>query len=95
MCFPGGTGLPDPVGGIGEVLMNLMDWLLGIFGMLAVIAFVISGIQYLLAAGDERQAETAKRNMKYSIIGIAVALSAYIIIDAISCMFGSGGFFIC
>lgn len=81
VCFPGTTGLSSQP--VAMLLMNLMNWLLGIFGFIAIIAFVISGLQYLLAAGDEGMAETAKRNMKYSIIGIIVALSGYVIIQAI------------
>ena len=61
-----------------------MKWLLGIFGFLAVIAFVISGIQYLMAAGDEDQAKAAKRNVQYSIVGIIVALSGFVILTAIN-----------
>ena len=61
-----------------------MNWLLALFGIIAIIAFVISGIQYLVSAGDEGIAETAKRNMKFAIIGVIVALSGWIIISAIT-----------
>ena len=60
-----------------------MNWLMVVFGSIAIIAFVVSGIQYLTAAGDEKGLETAKRNMTYSIIGVIVALSAFVIIKAI------------
>jgi hypothetical protein len=93
--MPQGTGLPTSP--VSSIIGRAMAWLLAMFGMIAIIAFVISGLQYLTAAGDENQAETAKRNMKYSIIGVMVGLAAYIIIDAIGCMLGSstinGGFF--
>lgn len=81
VCIPGGTGLSSY--SVEYLLMLLMNWLLGIFGFIAIIAFVISGSQYMLAAGDDSAAETAKRNMKYSIIGITVALSGFVIIYAI------------
>lgn len=86
VCFPGGTGLPSPSNGIAGVLAGFMNWLLLIFSTIGIIAFVISGIQYLTAAGDESQAETAKKNMKFAMIGVLVGLSAYLIIDAIRCM---------
>lgn len=92
VCFPGGTGLSEAP--VADLLIKLMNWLLAIFGFLAIIAFVISGIQYFMAAGDEKTAETAKRNMKYSIIGIVVTLSGWIIIQAIdSALSGSSVFF--
>ncbi len=84
VCFPdaAATGLSNT--SVETILKNFMNWTLAIFGFLGIIAFVISGMQYLMAAGDESTIETAKRNMKYSIIGIAVALSGFVIIQAIS-----------
>ncbi|MDQ1283823.1 MAG: hypothetical protein QG620_171 [Patescibacteria group bacterium] len=83
--IPNGSevGLPDPSGGIAAVIKNVLSWMLGIIGMIAIIAFVISGLQYLTSRGDEKQIETAKTNMTYSIIGVVVALSGFIIIQAI------------
>lgn len=83
VCFPI-TDLPDPQGGIAEIIYNFMYWLMAIFGMLSIIAFVISGIQYVTSAGDDSQIETAKTNMKWSIVGVLVGLSGLIIITAIS-----------
>lgn len=80
-CYPSNTNLPDS--NMKTIVTNLLNWILGIFGMLAVIAFVVSGIQYILSTGDERTMDTAKRNMTYSIIGVVVALSGLIIIFAI------------
>ena len=65
-----------------------MWWILALIGMIAIIAFVISGIQYLISAGDEGMIETAKRNMTYSIVGVLVALSGWVIIKAINQFLG-------
>lgn len=81
VCFPAGTGLSDAP--VGFLLMRLMSWLLALFGMIAIIAFVISGIQYLISAGNEDMITTAKRNMQYSLIGVIVGLSGWVIIKAI------------
>jgi hypothetical protein len=81
--IPTGFGFPDPQGGVTTIIKNLLDWLLGIIGAIAVIAFVISGAQYLMASGNERIIEVAKKNMFYSILGIIVALSGAVIITAI------------
>lgn len=81
IIIPSDTGLSDA--SVADILKSLMNWLLGIFGFIAIIGFVISGLQYFFAAGDEKTAETAKRNMQYSIIGIIVALSGFVIIKAV------------
>lgn len=82
--IPQNTGLPNPSGGVAGVLSNLLSWLLGIVGVLALIGFVVSGIQYILASGDDTMMETAKRNLMYSLIGITVVLASFVIIQAIS-----------
>lgn len=84
VCFPVGTGLSEK--SVLDIIAALVSWLLAIFGFIALLGFVISGIQYLLSTGDEGMAETAKRNMKYSIIGIIVALSGWIIIKAVDAL---------
>lgn len=75
-------------GSITGLLEQLMYWLFGILGFLAIIGFVISGILYLTAAGDEDQIERAKRAMLYSIIGIIVAMLGFVIISAARNFFG-------
>jgi len=83
-CVPTNTGLADPQGGIFAIISNFLMWLIAIFGFLALAGFIISGIQYIVAAGDEGVMETAKRNMKYTIIGVIVGLSALVIIQAVT-----------
>lgn len=77
------TGLPDPQGGILQIVTFFLNWLLAIIGIVAIISFIISGFQYFLAAGDEKQMEVAKRNLKYSIWGVIVALSGFVVVQAI------------
>lgn len=88
VCIPGGTGLSEKR--VDFLLLNLMWWLLAVVGMIAIIAFVISGMQYLLSAGDEGMIETAKRNMTYSIVGVLVALSGWVIIRTIDSLLNGG-----
>lgn len=72
-----------PGGTIFNIISNTMNWLLAILGFIGIIGFVISGILYLTAAGDETQIEKAKSAMMYSIIGIIVALIGFVIIRAV------------
>jgi hypothetical protein len=82
----GDTGLPQ--GSIFDIIKNVMLWLLGLLGFVAVIGFVISGIMYLVAAGDEKRQESAKRAMYYSIIGVIVGLVGLVILYAVQKMLG-------
>ena len=87
VCIPNDTGLPDPgLDPVAIIIENVMMWLLGVVGFIAIIAFVISGMQYLLSAGDQNMIETAKRNMKWSIVGVIVAIIGFVIIKAVDAM---------
>ena len=79
----GTTGLPNPSGGIKGVVDRVLNWMLGIFGALALLAFVISGIMYLTAAGESTKMENAKKAMIWSIIGVAVGLGGVVILQTI------------
>lgn len=91
VCFPKGTGLSDT--SVEILVRNLMNWLLAIFGFIAIIAFIISGIQYLVSAGDEEVLKTAKGNMKASIIGVIVVASGFVIVRAVDQALSGSGFF--
>jgi hypothetical protein len=68
---------------ISMIIEAILYWILGIFSSIAIIAFAISGVQYLLSAGNESMIETAKRHMVWSIVGVIVGLSGLVIIYAI------------
>jgi len=91
VCFPTNTGLSNAP--IYVILSNIFSWLMGLFTTLAVIAFVISGIQYLTAAGDSKRMEDGKNNAMYAIMGIIVGLSGFIIIKAIAAALAGQGYF--
>lgn len=93
ISFPTNTGLPDPEGGVIQILENFFSWLLAIFFILSIGAFIISGIQYLIAAGDEDTVKIAKRNMKWSIVGVLVGMSGWIIMQAVGNALNANPFF--
>ncbi|MCX6761568.1 MAG: pilin [Candidatus Moranbacteria bacterium] len=82
-----------PEASVYMIIVGILDWLLTIIGIVAVIALVISGLQYFLVATDEKMLETAKRTMKAAIIGLIVALSGVIIIYAVNTMLNAGFLF--
>lgn len=81
-----GVDLPD--GSIFNILKKGLSWLLAIFGIIAVIGFVISGIQYLTSGGSDEMIKTAKKNMTWSIVGVIVGLSGLVILQAIESWLG-------
>ena len=77
------AGVIDEAPGIPGLLLNILNFLLQMFGIVAIIALVISGIIYLTASGDEDRIKLAKKASLYSIIGIIVVLSGMVIIKTI------------
>ncbi len=82
------AGTPDA--SIYEIIKSTMNYLLAILGFLAIIGFVISGILYLTAAGDEKRVGSAKNAMFYSIMGVIVALVGYVIVGAVDSWLRAG-----
>ncbi len=86
----GGAGQPAAVTNataLGAILRNILNFLLSMVGILAIIMLVIGGLMYFAAAGDEKRADTAKSIVKFSIIGIAVALASLVIVTQIAKFF--------
>lgn len=74
--------LPD--NSVYSIISTLLMWLLAIFTLLCVIAFVIAGVMFLMAGSNKNMLETAKNALTYSIIGIAIGLAGYIAIRFIN-----------
>jgi hypothetical protein len=81
VAMPTNVGLPG--GTLTDVISKFTNWLLGIFGFLAIISFVVSGIMYFLAAGDDKAQEKAKNQMTWSIMGVVIGLVGLIIVYAV------------
>jgi hypothetical protein len=80
------AGMPD--GSIYNIIVRLLSWLLGLFALFGIIGFLLSGIFYLISAGDDDMIKKAKKTMVNSIIGVIVGLSGYLIVQAVSTMLG-------
>ena len=69
------------------VVLNVVYFLLLSVGGTAIMSVLFAGILYLTAGGNEEQIKRAKKALIASIVGIAVALAALVLVKII------GGFF--
>jgi hypothetical protein len=74
------AGVIEDATPVAEVLYNTLQFLLSIFGSIAIIALVLSGIIYVTASGNEERIKIAKKAAAYSVVGIIIALSGMVII---------------
>lgn len=80
----GTISFPDTkITSIEDLIVTIINWLLGFVGALAVVAVVYSGIMYITSGGDPAKAEAAKKNLAWAIMGIIVVALALIIINTI------------
>jgi len=73
--------------GIAQIAVNVLNFLLGIVGTIAIIMLVLAGMMYLTSAGSESRIETAKKMTTWSVVGIAIALAALIIVRQVANFF--------
>jgi len=65
------------------MLQHLQQFLLRIFGIIAIIGLIVSGLIYLTSGGSNERISLAKKAFFYSVIGILIALGSNIIIRQI------------
>lgn len=68
---------------LASILMRILTLVLSAVGIIAILALVISGLMYMLAAGDAGRIVEAKKYMLASVIGASIALAALIIVRQI------------
>ena len=70
-----------------ELVTNVLQWLLGIAGSVALIMIIAGGFFYIGAAGDEQKATQGKKILTWAIGGLVVVLLSYSIIVVIEDIF--------
>lgn len=60
---------------------SIINVALGLLGMIAVVIFVYGGFLWMTAAGNDEQVTKAKTMMIQAVVGMAIILSAYAIVN--------------
>lgn len=55
-----------------RLVNNMLNWIIGIAGVIAAIYVVIGGIGYITSAGDPNKLQKSKTTIVYSLIGLAI-----------------------
>jgi len=67
---------------------DVVNIFLAIIFITSVFGFIFSGVQYIIAGGNERVLESARKTRNVSIIGSSLALVAYVIIKLMQFLLG-------
>jgi len=79
------TGNYGPTFGLGtadleSTVVNVVQWVLGFLGLIAVIMILIGGFQWMTAGGNEEKVASAKKIISAAVIGLIVVLLAWAIV---------------
>ncbi len=66
-----------------ELVENVLDWVLGIAGSVALLMLIAGGIMYATAAGSEEKLKAAKKTILYAIIGVVIVILSYSMIKVL------------
>jgi hypothetical protein len=59
-----------------QTLKTIIGIVFGIIGALSLLMITISGLRYVLSAGDPQKASTAKNGIVFALVGLIIALTA-------------------
>ncbi len=78
-----------------EVVITVVQWFYTIVFVVAVLFILLAAYNFITSGGDEEKTGTAKKQLMYAVIGVAVALLSYGIVTFVRNTVidsGSGGF---
>ncbi|MGB2790963.1 MAG: pilin [Candidatus Moraniibacteriota bacterium] len=70
-----------------DILLSVLNFLLGIVGTLSIIMLVIGGGMFLTAAGSQDRITTGKKIVTYALLGVVVALASLVIVRQLAAFF--------
>jgi cbb3-type cytochrome oxidase subunit 3 len=70
------------------ILANLLSIAVSGLGLIGFVMMLIGGFTYMLSAGNSKGADTARQTITFAVVGLVVALSAFIILRLIASFTG-------
>ena len=64
-----------------SVIKNVINTLLFVVGVASVIVIIVSGIYYVISAGNADTVKKAKNALVYAVVGLVIALLSYTIVN--------------
>lgn len=65
-------------------LTKILNFLLLVFGLIAILGMIIAGVLYFTAQGDERKIMFAKRAFQSGVFGVVVTLGSMVFVWTIA-----------
>lgn len=79
----------------GDIAASALGWLMGLLATISTLMFVVAGVMYVTASGDEELVTKAKKIIQYAITGMVIALCGFLIVEVIAAIAGDCTSFVC
>lgn len=80
----------DGTGGPNDLIVSVLNIILGVAALVAVLFLVIGGFRYIISAGNDDQAKGARKTIINALIGIVVIILSYVIVSVVNRTVSSG-----
>jgi hypothetical protein len=84
-------GIPDGVvdlNAIPQLFANILAVAISLIGILSFVMFLSGGLKMMTSGGDPKQLEAAKGTITYSILGLVLAIGAFLILTYVGKFLG-------
>ncbi len=71
------------LGTLKQLAFNIINWLLGAAGMVALLFLLIGGIQMLMSGGNPEQIKKGKATLSNALLGLGIVFGSYLIINIV------------
>ena len=79
-----GAGDVATIQGLECLIANIFTVFITLLGLAGFVMFLVAGVRWLTSGGNSKGIETAKNTMTFAVVGLVVALSAFIVINLIA-----------
>ena len=76
-------GVPGTIGSLDQLIDRLKPFIWSVFGIIALICFLIAGILFLTAAGNPEKVAQARTAFLWGVAGVVVGILAFSIVAII------------
>ncbi len=75
-------------GTLGQNVTSIINFFLGLLGLIAVAFLIYAGVLMVTAGGNEEQVGKAKKIITYAVIGIVIIILSYTIVTFVTSVLG-------
>jgi TRAP-type C4-dicarboxylate transport system permease small subunit len=77
------TGLNPSINSFGAIISAFLPAILGIAGIISFLFFLLGGFRYLVARGDSKAVDSARKTIASALIGLLIIVGLFVLINII------------